>query len=134
MYLASSSETRPPYRRKNHGVRNGRAMKMTTLVTIKINVRTVNGEKIKPRAMTVPRSFTKHAARIPFPKLVRLNPNSSITAYTTATDVVDNAIPPSQLERTDQCKTYRATADAPKNGRRSQRVRQRALLSTSWRK
>jgi hypothetical protein len=47
---------------------------------MKMTVRTVNGEKINPSAMTVPRSFTKHAARIALPKSVLLNPSSSMTA------------------------------------------------------
>src|SRR5438105_137980 len=116
MYLASNSDTRPPYRPKNHGVRNGRTIKTRMLAMINTNVRMVNGEKIKPSAITVPRSFTKHAARIPLPKVVRLNPNSSMTAYTTATDVVDKAMPQSQLELADQCKMNLATAAAPRNG------------------
>jgi len=67
----------------------------TTLTTTKITVRIVNGEKIRPRAMTVPRSFTKHAARIAFPNSVLLRPSSNITAYTTATEVVERATPAS---------------------------------------
>lgn len=77
----------------------------TTLTTTKITVRIVNGEKIRPRAMTVPRSFTKHAARIAFPNSVLLRPSSNITAYTTATEVVERATPASQLDITVQCRT-----------------------------
>src|ERR1700741_1163668 len=38
--------------------------------------------------MTVPRSLMKHAARMALPKSVVLNLSSSMTAYTTATEVV----------------------------------------------
>src|ERR1700679_1548407 len=89
MYFASSSETRPPYFLKNHGVRNGNTAKTTTETPTKMSVLIVNGEKISPSAMTVPRSLMKHAARIALPYSVVLKPSSSITAYTTATDVVD---------------------------------------------
>jgi hypothetical protein len=51
--------------------------------------------KSSPSAITVPRSFTKHAARIIFPNGFSFNHVSTITAYTTATDVVDSAIPAS---------------------------------------
>ncbi len=43
-------------------------------------VRQVNGAKMSPSAMTVPRSFTKQAPRIPLPKSVLLKPVSSMTA------------------------------------------------------
>src|SRR5437899_1458363 len=66
-YLASSSDTRPPYLRKNHGVRNGKIAKTATHTTTKIRVLNVNGEKMRPSAMTVPRSFTKQLARMAFP-------------------------------------------------------------------
>ena len=49
--------------------------------------------KKAPSARTVPRSVTKQAARIIFPRLVRLRPVSTITAYTTATEVVESAMP-----------------------------------------
>jgi hypothetical protein len=39
----------------------------------------------------------KQAARIALPYSVTLNPSSSITAYTTATEVVESATPQSQL-------------------------------------
>src|ERR1039457_2059971 len=105
MYFVSSSETRPPYFSKNQGVTNGRAAKTTTLAPTKINVRIVKGAKMRPSAITVPRSFTKQAARMPLPKSVRLRPNSSMTAYTTATEVVERATPASQLEETDHFST-----------------------------
>ncbi|HET7107401.1 MAG TPA: hypothetical protein VFI38_11375 [Candidatus Acidoferrum sp.] len=66
-------------------------MKKTIVLTKKITVRIVNGEKINPSAITAPRSFTKHAARIAFPNSVLCKPSSSITAYTTATEVVESA-------------------------------------------
>ena len=71
----------------------------------KINVLMVNGEKIIPSAITVPTSLIKHAARIDLPYSVTLKPSSSITAYTTATEVVDSATPQSQLAMTPQCST-----------------------------
>jgi hypothetical protein len=46
-----------------------------------------------PNASTVPKSLTKHAARIILPNSVWFGPVSIITAYTTATEVVDSAIP-----------------------------------------
>jgi len=104
-YLASNSETRPPYLLKNHGVRNGRPMNTTTETTRKISVFMVNGEKINPSAITVPRSLMKQAARIALPYSVTLNPSSSITAYTTATEVVESATPHSQLGIIGQCRT-----------------------------
>ena len=78
--------------------------KTTTLTPMKIKVFRVKGEKISPRAITVPRSFTKQAASTAFPKSVTLNPSSNITAYTTATEVVERATPASQLARPPQCK------------------------------
>src|ERR1039458_263960 len=116
MYFASISETRPPYFRKNHGVTNGSAPKTTTLATTKISVRMVNGAKIKPSAITVPRSFTKQAARMPLPKSVRFKPSSSMTEYTTAIEVVDRATPANQLAGMDHRNTKCATAAAPRNG------------------
>ena len=97
-YFASSSDTLPPYFLKKRGVRKGRTTNIATLTTMKITVLIVNGEKIRPRAMTVPRSFTKQAARMAFPKSVTLNPSSNMTAYTTATEVVESATPASQLD------------------------------------
>ena len=41
----------------------------------------------------MPRSVTKQAARISLPRSLRFRPVSIITAYTTATEVVDRAIP-----------------------------------------
>src|ERR1700689_2504330 len=105
MYLASSSETRPPYFLKNRGVRKGRMAKTTILTAMKTNVFTVKGEKISPSAITVPRSFTKQAASTAFPKSVTLKPSSNMTAYTTATEVVERATPANQLARAVQCKT-----------------------------
>jgi hypothetical protein len=87
---------------KNLGVRNGSTIKITTLTTTKISVFIVKGEKIRPNAMTVPRSLIKQAARIAFPNSVTLKPNSSMTAYTTATEVVESATPASQLDFTVQ--------------------------------
>jgi len=69
MYFASSSETRPPYFLKNRGVRKGRIAKTTTLTPTKISVLIVNGEKIIPRAITVPRSLMKQAASTALPKI-----------------------------------------------------------------
>ena len=80
MNFVSSSETRPPYRRKNRGVRKGSTTNSTADTTTKTSVRSVNGEKMSPRARTVPRSFTKHAARMALPYSVTLNPSSSMTA------------------------------------------------------
>jgi hypothetical protein len=82
----------------------------------KISVFNVNGEKMSPSAITVPRSFTKHAARMALPYSVTLNPSSSITAYTTATEVVESATPASQLDMIDQCNRKCATAAQPRNG------------------
>src|ERR1035438_7661232 len=104
-YLASISETRPPYLRKKHGVRKGRAAKTATEVATKIRVLMVNGEKISPKAITVPRSLMKQAARMDLPYSVTLKPSSSITAYTTATEVVERATPQSQLGMMAQCST-----------------------------
>src|ERR1700691_1313957 len=104
-YLASNSETRPPYFLKNRGVRNGSTTKTTMETTTKISVLMVNGEKINPSAITVPRSLMKQAARIAFPYSVTLKPSSNITAYTTATDVVERATPQSQLGMMAQCST-----------------------------
>src|ERR1035437_352048 len=116
MYLASSSETRPPYFRKNHGVTKGRTAKTATETTTKISVLMVNGEKINPNAITVPRSLMKQAARMDLPYSATLKPSSSITAYTTATEVVERATPQSQLDMIDQCSTKCAIAVQPRNG------------------
>src|ERR1035438_9360421 len=104
MYFASNSETRPPYLRKNQGVKNGSTANVATATTTKMTVLMVKGAKIRPSAITVPRSFTKQEARMPFPKSVSLKPVSSITAYTTATEVVDRATPASQLAIKLQCR------------------------------
>lgn len=40
----------------------------------------VNGEKMRPRAITVPRSLMKQEARIALPYSVTLKPSSSMTA------------------------------------------------------
>lgn len=45
-------------------------------------------------AATVPRSVTNVALMISLPMRVAFSPVSTSTAYTTASDVVDNAIPP----------------------------------------
>ena len=47
---------------------------------------------------------------MPFPNSVLLNPVSSITAYTTAIEVVERAIPASQLARGSQWRIKRAKA------------------------
>ena len=46
---------------------------------MKMSVLMVKGEKMRPNAMTVPRSLMKQAARMAFPYVVRLNPSSSMT-------------------------------------------------------
>src|SRR5260370_16522575 len=80
------------------------------------NVFTVNGAKMKPNATTVARSVMKQAAKTTLPYAVAFNPNSSITAYTTATDVVDMATPASQLASGCQPSSHRAAAAQPRNG------------------
>ena len=67
MYLVSISETRPPYLLKNHRVKKGRKAKTTAQTPTKIRVFTEKGEKIRPKAITVPRSLMKQAARIDLP-------------------------------------------------------------------
>src|SRR5271170_8274866 len=94
----------------------GRTKKTTTLTTTKTSVRNVNGAKMSPNAMTVPKSLTKQAARMAFPKSVVLNPSSNMTAYTTATEVVDSATPQSQLDMIVQCSTKCAIKVHPRNG------------------
>ena len=100
--FVSSSEGRPPNFRKKRGVRYGSATKAIAATAAKATVRIVKGANSSPRAMTVPRSVMKHAARTVFPKSVLFSPNSSMTAYTTATEVVESATPASQLARTVQ--------------------------------
>jgi hypothetical protein len=75
----------------------GSRVSKTPVARTKITVLKVKGENKSPSAITVPRSFTKHEPRIPFPNSVLLRPVSSITAYTTAIEVVDSAIPANQL-------------------------------------
>ena len=104
-YFASISDARPPYFRKNFDVSDGKTAKARTQTPIKIRVLMVKGEKISPSAITVPRSLMKQAARIDLPKSVLLNPSSSMTAYTTATEVVLRATPASQLGRVAQWST-----------------------------
>ena len=70
MYFASNSDTLPPKRWKNHGVTKGKAINTMILTTTNTRVRNVNGANINPRAITVPRSFIKHAANIPLPNSV----------------------------------------------------------------
>src|ERR1039458_3664784 len=86
IYLASISETRPPYFLKNHGVRKGKITKTAIDTTTKISVLMVNGEKINPSATTVPMSLMKQAARIDLPYSVTLKPSSSINAETTGAE------------------------------------------------
>jgi hypothetical protein len=69
----------------------------TAVAPTKITVLYVKGENNSPSAITVPRSLTKHEPKIPFPNSVWFKPVSSITAYTTAIEVVESAIPASQL-------------------------------------
>ncbi len=58
----------------------------------------------------------KQAARISFPISVALSPVSAMTAYTTATEVVDNAIPAICEARHSQPKIQYAPNHAPRNG------------------
>ena len=88
------------------------------MAPVNATVLSVKGAKISPRAITVARSVTKQAARTVFPYPVVLIPSSSITAYTTATDVVDMAIPASQLASGVQPRHHQASAAQRKNGRK----------------
>src|SRR5262249_14090834 len=80
------------------------------------SVLTVKGAKINPNATTVPRSVMKHAPSTVLPYSVVLKPNSIITAYTTATDVVDMATPASQLAAGSHPSSHRAAAAQPRKG------------------
>src|SRR5438105_4211466 len=71
MYFASSSDTRPPYFAKKRGVRHGSTTNAPMLTTTNTSVRIVKGEKIRPSAITVPRSLMKQAVRIALPNSVR---------------------------------------------------------------
>lgn len=80
MNFASSSAGRLPSRRKNRGVHQGSTAHAAAETATNARVRRVNGEKMSERARTVPRSFTKQAAKMALPYSVRLSPSSSITA------------------------------------------------------
>src|SRR5439155_179825 len=69
--------------------RVSRAMKRRATASAMANTRSqrLKSAKKAPSARTVPRSVTKQAARIIFPRLVRLRPVSTITAYITATEM-----------------------------------------------
>jgi len=95
--FASSSDGRSPKRLKKRGVSQGSTANATPQAPAKINVFTVNGANMKPSASTVARSVMKQAASTVLPYSVLFKPNSSITEYTTATEVVDMAMPASQL-------------------------------------
>ena len=69
-----------------------------------------------PSAITVPRSVTKHAARMSLPSGVSLRPVSTITAYTTATEVVDMASPAICAARSPHPNTNCANIQASANG------------------
>jgi hypothetical protein len=99
-------------------VTTGKRVKARRQTAANTRVRQVKGANMAPKARTVPRSVMKQAPRIPLPKSVRLSPVSSITAYTTAMEVVDMAIPASQLAPDDQPSAYRAMAAHPRNGAR----------------
>jgi hypothetical protein len=72
--------------------------------------------KTIPSASTVPRSHTKQAVRMSLPRSVRLRPVSTITASTTATEVVESAMPAIWLACSRQWRTNRANAQAPAKG------------------
>ena len=59
---------------------NGNTTNTATDTATKTSVRSVKGEKIRPSAITVPRSLMKQAARMVLPYSVVLKPSSSITA------------------------------------------------------
>src|SRR6266581_4510783 len=89
-----------------------------------------------PSAKTVPKSVMKHAARIILPIAVSLNPPSIITAYTTATEVVESAMPAICAWCKDQPKTNCANSQTTTNGAANERTpintltRQLALRET----
>lgn len=60
---------------------------------------------MRPSAPTDMRSVTKQATKIVLPYSVVLKPNSSVTVYTMAAEVVDMAIPASQLGITSHPRT-----------------------------
>ena len=66
---------------------------MTAVTMTKTSSHRLKFAKSEPRARTVPKSVMKHAARMVFPKGVSPRPPSIMTAYTTATEVVESAIP-----------------------------------------
>ena len=78
--LASSSDGRPPKRRKKRGVSHGSSSAARTRAPAKPAVFRVKGAKISPRAITVARSLTKQAASTILPYSLVFSPSSSITA------------------------------------------------------
>jgi hypothetical protein len=78
-----------------------------TVTPMKRNKTQLTSANRPPRARTVPRSVTKQAARISLPRSTRLRAVSTITAYTTATDVVDRATPEVSAADHDQSSTKR---------------------------
>ena len=64
----------------SRGVTTGSRTKAATQPPMKTTVFQVNGANMSPRAMTVPRSVTKQAPRMPLPNSVLLKPVSSMTA------------------------------------------------------
>src|SRR5207247_3102193 len=87
-----------------------------TVTAINTSSQTLKLAKRPPSATTVPKSVMKHAARIILPIAVSLNPPSIITAYTTATEVVETAMPAICAWCKDQPKPNCATNQTTANG------------------
>src|ERR1035441_8438561 len=75
-----------------------------------------------PSASTVPKSVMKQAASSVLPMGVLPSPPSIITAYTTATEVVDSAIPAIHAWWRGQPSTNCANSHTPRNGNRNESI------------
>lgn len=86
-------------------IRNGRTARTAVVTPINTRVFEVNGAKMSPQAITVPRSLIKQVPRMPLPYSLLLKPVSSMTAYTTAMEVVESATPAKRLAEGCHCRS-----------------------------
>jgi len=114
--LISGSMTRSPYRPKNHGAIRGSASTNATDTTRKTGNQRFGLMKIADSASAVQRSVTNVALMSSLPIAVSVSPRSTSTAYTTASEVVESAVPAMSEARTVQSSRRYAASEATTNG------------------